>query len=127
MECQNIFEFVSNNHQVEIARTFQVDIKLVKTLMKFMPSIKESIVEYEVVCCLGSRCASNGSMEVIMAVKDTLGIGFNETSKDGRIRLMSRNCFKKCGQGPNLTVNGEFYHKMNKLKAIDLMKSILNK
>jgi NADH:ubiquinone oxidoreductase subunit E len=125
IECQDIFNFVSSSHQEEIARAFQVDIKLVKTLIKFIPSIKESIVEYEVVCCLASRCAANGSMEVIRAIKETLGIDFNQTSEDGKVRLTSRNCFKKCGQGPNITVNGKFYHKMNKNKAIDLMESLL--
>lgn len=127
IECQNLFECVNVNHQKEIAESFQVDTKLIKTMIKFMPSIKESIVEYEVVCCSGSRCAGNGSMEVIKVVKDTLGIGINDTTEDGKIRLTTRNCFKKCGLGPNIKVNDEFHHKMDKTKSANLMKDILDK
>lgn len=124
IECQKIFDCVSINHQQQIAELFNVDKKVISTMIKFMPSIKESIVEYEVVCCSGSRCAKNGSIEVLKAVKETLGIDFNETTKDGKIRLSTQNCFKKCNVGPNIMVNGKFYHKMNKGKSIELMKDI---
>jgi NADH-quinone oxidoreductase subunit E len=123
-KCQKIFDCVSTNHQQQIAELFQLDKKVISTMIKFMPAIKESIVEYEVVCCSGSRCASNGSIEVLRAVKETLGIEFNETTKDGRIRLLTQNCFKKCNLGPNIKVNDKFYHKMDKTKSIELMKSI---
>lgn len=123
-ECQKIFDCVSIDHQVQIAELFQLDKKVISTMIKFMPMIKETIVEYEVVCCTGSRCAKNGSIEVLKAVKETLGIDFNEVTKDGKIRLSTQNCFKKCGLGPNILVNGKFYHKMDKAKSIELMKSI---
>ena len=112
-ECQNIF-----------AELFQLDKKVVSAIIKFMPAIKESIVEYEVVCCSGSRCAKNGSIEVLKAVRETLAIDFNEITNDGNIRLLTKNCFKKCNLGPNIMVNGEFYHKMDRVKSIELMKNI---
>jgi NADH-quinone oxidoreductase subunit E len=124
LDCQEIFGCASVNHQKQIAEAFQIDEKVLKTMIKFMPSIKESVVEYEIVCCSGHRCAKNGSIEVLKAAKDTLGIDFNETTKDGRVRLATQNCFKKCNLGPNIMVNGEFYHKMNKTKVEELMKSI---
>ncbi len=126
IECQEIFDCVSINHQQEIAELFQLDQKVIKTMIKFMPSIKESIVEYEVVCCSGSRCAKNGSIEVLKAVKETLAIDFNETTKDGKVRLTTQNCFKKCNLGPNIMVNGKFHHKMDKEKTVELMKDIKN-
>ena len=124
IECQKIFDCVSINHQEQIANSFKLDKKVISTIIKFMPSIKESIVEYEVVCCSGSRCAKNGSIEVLKAVKETLGVDFNETTKDGKIRLSTQNCFKKCSLGPNIMVNDKFYHKMDKVKVTELMKNI---
>lgn len=123
-ECQKIFDCVSINHQQQIADLFKLDQKVISTMIRFMPMIKESIVEYEVVCCSGSRCASNGSVEVLRAVKETLGIDFKETTKDGKIRLSTQNCFKKCNLGPNIMVNGEFHHKMDRVKSTELMKNI---
>ena len=124
IECQEIFDCVSIVHQQQIAEEFQLDEKIIKTMIKFMPSIKESVVEYEVVCCSGARCAKKGSIEVLKAVKDTLDIDFDEITEDGRIRLTTQNCFKKCNLGPNIMVNGKSHHKMNKVKSKELMKNI---
>ena len=125
--CQDTFGYVSISHQRQIAETFELNEKIIKTLIKFSPSIKESKTEYEVVCCTGPRCAKNGSVEVLKAVKNTLGIDFDETTSDRRIRLSTQNCFKKCGIGPNIMINGKFYHHMTKEKAEEVIKEIMNK
>ncbi|MGI5949230.1 NAD(P)H-dependent oxidoreductase subunit E [Peptoniphilus sp.] len=124
-KSQDDFGYVSIAHIKQIADAFKLDEKIIKTMIKFMPSIKESKVEYEIVCCSGPRCAKNGSMEVIKTIKNSLGIDFNETTKDGRVSLRSQNCFKKCKMGPNIMINGKFYHHMNKEKAEEIMKEIV--
>lgn len=70
--CQDFFGCVSISHQKQIAQAFEIDEKYIKTIIKFIPSIKESKVEYEIVCCSGPRCAKNGSMEVLKTVKKSL-------------------------------------------------------
>lgn len=122
--CQDYFGYVSISHQKQIAKGFGLDEKIIKTIIKFMPSIKESKVEYEIICCTGPRCAKNGSMEVLKTVKSTLGMDFNETSKDGRIRLRAQNCFKKCKDGPNIMINGKFYHHMDVEKTKEILDQI---
>ncbi|WP_055078326.1 NADH-quinone oxidoreductase subunit NuoE family protein [Lagierella massiliensis] len=122
--CQGDFGYVSISHQRQIADAFGLDEKIIKTIIKFMPSIKESKVEYEIVCCTGPRCAKNGSMEVLKTVKSILGMDFNETSKDGRIRLRAQNCFKKCKDGPNIMINGKFYHHMDVEKTRQILDQI---
>lgn len=122
--CQDIFGCVSKADQEEIANAFEVDIKIVKTLIKLSRTLKESIVEYEIICCSGSRCAKNGSVEVLKEVRKTLGIDFGETSDDGRIRLTTQNCFKKCGEGPNMMINGVFHHKLDKEKTRKILEGL---
>ena len=122
--CQDYFGYVSISHQRQIADAFELDEKIIKTIIKFMPSIKESKVEYEIVCCTGPRCAKNGSVEVLKTVKSILGMDFNETSKDGRIRLRAQNCFKKCKDGPNIMINGKFYHHMDVEKTRQILDQI---
>lgn len=122
--CQDYFGYVSISHQRQIADAFELDEKIIKTIIKFMPSIKESKVEYEIVCCTGPRCEKNGSMEVLKTVKSILGMDFNETSKDGRIRLRAQNCFKKCKDGPNIMINGKFYHHMDVEKTKQILDQL---
>lgn len=125
-KAQDFFGCVDGQCQNLIAEAFNIDKTVVKTLMKFISSIKEEVVACEVVCCTGPRCAKNGSMEVIRSVKDSLGLDFNETSNDGQIRLTTKNCFKKCGEGPNIKVNDDFFHEMDKNKATSLMNKVIN-
>ena len=124
-ECQEVFGLVSKGHQNDIAKAFELDENMISAIIKFMPSIKESNIEYDIVCCTGSRCGKNGSYEVLETVKSILGLDFNETSKDGKIRLKNQNCFKKCKLGPNIMINGKFYHQMNKEKTKKLLKEII--
>lgn len=122
---QDLFDCVSVNHQKQIANAFDLKDNVIKTLIKFTPSIKESVVEYEVICCSGPRCAKNGSVEVLKAVKNTLNLDFGETSKDGKVALTTQNCFKRCNLGPNIVVNGKFHHYMTADKAKELMEEII--
>ncbi|MET3617882.1 NADH:ubiquinone oxidoreductase subunit E [Peptoniphilus olsenii] len=123
--CQEDFGFVSVSHQRQIAEAFGLGEKIISTIIKFMPSVKESKIGYEIVCCSGPRCAKNGSMEVLKTVKNALAIDFNETTEDGKIRLRSQNCFKKCKYGPNIMINGKFYHHMDKEKTQKIMEEII--
>lgn len=122
--CQENMGYVAISHQKQIADAFNVDEKIIKTILKFMPSVKESKVEYEIICCTGPRCAKNGSMEVLKTVRDMVGIDFNETTEDGKIRLRGQNCFKKCKFGPNIMINGKFYHNMSKEKVQKIFNEI---
>lgn len=123
-DAQMHFGCVDVHCQELIALAFGVDVKFVKMLMKFMPTIKERVIPCQITCCSGPRCAKNGSVEVFKALRETLNIDFNETTADGQIRLSTYHCFKRCGDGPNIQVNGEFYHRMNREKAIALAKSL---
>lgn len=113
IRCQNL-----------IAEAFDVELNLVKTLIKFNKNITESKVLYEVVCCTGERCKNNGSFQVLKTIRKELGIDFDETTPDGRILLRTQNCFRQCGKGPNIRVNGDFHHKMDAEKVKVLVEKL---
>lgn len=122
--CQEEFAFVSISSQRQIAEAFGMQVKIIETLMKFMPSIKKSKIEYEIVCCTGPRCAKNGSIEVLKAVRSITGLDFNETSKDGKVRLSTQACFKQCKCGPNIMINGKFYNNMDRKKVKKVLEEL---
>lgn len=122
--CQETFDCVSIANQKQIAEIFDININIIKTLMKLNRTLRESITEHEVVCCSGPRCANNGSLAVLNAVSDELKIDYNNVTPDGKISLMKQNCFKKCGMGPNIMIDEKFYHNMDAKKARELIKEI---
>lgn len=122
--CQDEFSCISISHQEQIAQAFEVKLNIIKTFIKLNKSFKESVVENEIVCCSGPRCSDKGALSVLNTIMDELGISINQTTKDGKIRLSTQNCFKQCKFGPNLMLNGKFYHNMDAEKAKELIKSI---
>ena len=122
--CQNNFGYLSKENKDKIGQLFGIKANVLDTILKFMPSVKESVVEYEIVCCSGSRCSKNGSFDVIKTIKEGLSIKLGEVSGDGKIRLDTQNCFKKCNVGPNVIVNGHLHSQMDKEKALELVRDI---
>lgn len=122
--AQELFGCVDLRRQQQIAEAFQTSPAMVKTLMRFIPSVKESVVEHEIICCTGPRCSKNGAAAVYAALRSELGIDFHQVTSDGKIRLEKQNCFKQCPHGPNLLVDGVFHHHMNPDKVKSLIKEL---
>ena len=59
--------------------------------------------------CRTLSCELQGKDAVAAALASELGIGFDETSADGRYTLEWANCMGMCDQGPGLLVNDRVY------------------
>ena len=63
--------------------------------------------KYKVTICTNLPCALSGGERAAEYVKGKLGIGFRETTADGRITLMEGECMGACGDAPVLLVNNK--------------------
>jgi len=61
--------------------------------------------KHKVCVCTNLPCALSGATEAAQHLKKRLGIGFGETSADGRFTLQEGECFGACGDAPVLLVN----------------------
>ena len=55
--------------------------------------------------CTNLPCALSGADHAAEHLKKKLGIGFNETTADGRFTLKEGECMGACGDAPVLLVN----------------------
>jgi NADH-quinone oxidoreductase subunit E len=65
--------------------------------------------KYKLSVCTNLPCALMGSQSAVEYIQDKLGIGFGETTPDGKFTLKMSECMGACGEGPLLTINN---HKM---------------
>jgi len=72
--------------------------------------------------CTNISCMLCGSDEIVAYLKDKLGIGFGETTADGKIHLKEVECLGACGGAPMLQI-GDQYHENLTPEKVD---SILN-
>ena len=55
---------------------------------------------HKLTLCTNLPCALQGANEAGRHLMDKLGIGYNETTADGRITLKEGECFGACGDAP---------------------------
>ncbi len=65
--------------------------------------------KYKLTVCTNLPCALQGATHAAEHLKKVLGIGFNETTPDGRITLKEGECMGACGDAPVMLQNN---HRM---------------
>jgi NADH-quinone oxidoreductase subunit E len=60
---------------------------------------------HKVTLCTNLPCALSGANEAAQHLKKRLGIGFNESTADGKFTLKEGECMGACGDAPVLLVN----------------------
>lgn len=64
---------------------------------------------HKLVICTNLPCALSGAGEAADYLKEKLGIGFNETTADGKFTLKEGECMGACGDAPVILDNN---HRM---------------
>ena len=81
--------------------------------------------EYLVSVCTNTLCGMLGGDEIFAALKQTLGVGNNETTADGTITLEHAECLAACDYAPVVTVNYEFFdNQTRRVGARDLVSQL---
>jgi len=62
---------------------------------------------YKLTICTNLPCALSGATAAAAYLKSRLGIGFNETTADGRFTLKEGECMGACGDSPVLLVDNK--------------------
>ncbi len=62
---------------------------------------------HKISICTNLPCALQGANVAAEHLRKTLGVGFSETTADGRFTLKEAECFGACGDAPVLLVNNK--------------------
>ena len=63
--------------------------------------------KYKLTVCTCLPCGLQGSLDAADYLKEKLGIGFNETTADGRFTLKEGECMGACAMSPVILVNNK--------------------
>ncbi|MDR0379121.1 MAG: NADH-quinone oxidoreductase subunit NuoE [Candidatus Accumulibacter sp.] len=65
----------------------------------------EPVGKYKLTVCTNLPCMLSGGGDAAGYLKEKLGIGFNETTPDGKFTLKEGECMGACGDAPVMLVN----------------------
>ena len=74
--------------------------------------------------CTNTMCDVLGGGRVYEALSEYLGVGHDETTADGKITLEHAECLAACDYGPVMTVNYEFFDKVDADGARDIVTKL---
>ena len=125
-KLQDINGFVSKDDIANIANYLEITEKEIMILLKYKKNIKlEKQGDNIVIVCKGPNCLKNGSLDIIKAIEYEFDVKEGNTSKDGKISLETKNCFKKCTFAPNVEINGKLYSNCKKNDIVKILKDMI--
>ena len=63
--------------------------------------------EHTCVVCKGTACYIGGASEILRTIEEDVGIAPGETTKDGKLSLLTARCLGSCGLAPAVVFDGE--------------------
>jgi NADH-quinone oxidoreductase subunit E len=87
----------------------------------------EPVGQYKITVCTNLPCALSGGNEAANYLKQKLGIGFNQTTSDGKFTLKEGECMGACGDSPVMLINNKRMFSFMSSEKIDEMLENLKK
>ena len=84
---------------------------------------RKPVGRHMILVCDSVSCWVMGYEEILAHLKERLGIGFGETTGDGRFTLLPVSCIGSCHHAPALMVDGKLYGDLDIHKVDEILKT----
>lgn len=121
--AQGIFGFLENDVLIYIARALKLPMSRVYGVATFYHFfILKPKGEHTFVLCTGTACYVKGAADIQKAVECACGAKFGETTKDGKVSLISARCVGSCGLAPVAVLDDRVAGKLTAAAAADTVR-----
>jgi len=76
---------------------------------------------HKISVCTNISCLLRGSDDIVAHLKGRLGIGFGETTADGRFTLKEVECLAACGGAPMFQVDKTYYENLTPARIDEIL------
>jgi NADH-quinone oxidoreductase subunit E len=83
--------------------------------------------KHKITVCTNLPCQLSGGERAARRLQDMLGVGYRETTADGKFTLMEGECMGACGDAPVMIVNNHRMCSFMTDEKIDALVEELNK
>lgn len=119
--AQETWGWISKEAAEEVARILDLPPSHVDGVLTFYTMYNvRPVGQHLIQICTSISCHLAGAGSLVEHCKKRLGIGLEETTKDGRFTLVEVECIAGCDKAPSLMVNDSYHEPMDATKLDDL-------
>lgn len=112
-DVQEAYRYVPVEALYEIARvTGRSFADLCGVVSAFDDLTTEPVGEHLVLVCDGTACHATGSVDIVRALEEKLGVACGSTSPDGKYTLKTVYCVGACSLAPIVIVDGTSFGRI---------------
>ena len=120
--AQETWGWISKEAAEEVARILDLPPSHVDGVLTFYTMYNvRPVGQHLIQVCTSISCHLAGAGSLVEHCKKRLGIGLEETTKDGRFTLVEVECIAGCDRAPSLMVNDTYHEPMDAAKLDDLL------
>ncbi len=122
---QSEFGFIPAGPMAELATMLgilQGDVEQVVSFYRMYNQVP--VGRFHIKVCDSISCYLRGSDELIEQGQHKLGVGLNQTTPDGQIRLSKIECLAACGAAPCLQVNDEYIYNVTPEQFDEILETL---
>ncbi len=120
---QNTFGYIDRDAMEYVAHGLHVPLSQVYAVATFYHSFTlKPPGEHACVICTGTACYIGGSSSLLDAIHDYAGIAPGETTKDGKVSLLTARCLGSCGLAPAGVFDGQVNGKLQPSEVVQQFK-----
>ena len=122
--AQKIFGYIPKEVQLFIARSLGIPGAEVCGVVSFYSYFTTKPVGKHVISvCMGTACFVRGADKIVDRISKKIGIGPDETTKDGFFTLKNIRCIGACGLAPVVMVDDKVYGRVKEEDIDDILDS----
>lgn len=120
--AQETWGWISKEAAEEVARILDLPPSHVDGVLTFYTMYNvRPVGQHLIQICTSISCHLAGAGSLVEHCKKRLGIGLEETTKDGRFTLVEVECIAGCDKAPSLMINDTYHEPMDATKLDDLL------
>ena len=120
--AQETWGWISREAAEEVARVLELPPSHVDGVLTFYTMYNlRPVGRHLLQICTSISCHLAGAEGLIDKCRARLGIGLEETSKDGKFSLVEVECIAGCDRAPSMMVNDKYYEPMDEKKLSELL------
>ncbi len=120
--AQETWGWISRETSEEVARVLDLPASHVDGVLTFYTMFHLRPVGKNLLqVCTSISCHLLGAQALVSHCGKRLGIGLEETTKDGKFTLIEVECIAGCDKAPSMMVNDKYYEPMDEKKLDQLL------